>query len=134
VPEKPEIAPSDDDVAVVRSQVVESLLDDLQRELGHPLDVQIEVVVNGTQVSGLRMRSSGDGRPQSGTVRLRFRPTGDPTRKLFFAEAVFSKDQRRPAFSGFVVRGAVRIGERGRDADYKTWAVKRNNWTWSKWL
>jgi hypothetical protein len=132
MPEKPDSEPKASDVEAVRTGAIHKITEDLERELGHLLDFTIDVVVNDRVFQTLPPQP----RPgaQVGTVRLRFRNTGDPARRLFFIDAVFPQDERTPTFSGFVCRGHVRR-EGGRSvAAFETWTLTREDWNWHRWL
>lgn len=137
MPEKPEAVVSNHYVTTVLDQVLGDLLSRLERELGHPLRAHVALYSGGQLIQDYGERSSSPSPQQPiqcGEVRVRFRPTAIDQRFLFFLDAVFEHDVRRPAFSGFSVSGDVRPRNAELCAGFSTWVVKRNDWTWQKWL
>jgi hypothetical protein len=68
----------------------------------------------------------------SGEIRLRFRPTFNPSRFLVRAEAIFKKPCLANGFSGFMVKGQV-IHDRHIIAKRSAWTIRYNVWEWTGW-
>ncbi|MHB0972576.1 MAG: hypothetical protein ACYC7A_22505 [Thermoanaerobaculia bacterium] len=134
MPEKPEAQPDPDHVAAVIESVLEPLLERLHVELDHPLSVTVEVVRDAQLVQRIPAVGREDTTGQSGIVRIRFRETGDPKRRLFFLQARFESDARIPTFSGFTCRGSVETNEGRTVAAFNGWAVNREDSRWHPWL
>jgi hypothetical protein len=136
MPEKPECAPSLTDIEAVLANVVEPLLRQSAAEVGHSLRANVQVFRDGRildELSESCASSTTEGNLQTGIVRIRFRETGSPSRKLFFAQAVFQPDERTPTFSGFLCRGDVKTTAGETCASFNSWVITREDRAWHPW-
>lgn len=134
--EKPETRPPTEYVSAVVDRVAADVITRLSEEVGHPLRAEVSLFLDGSRIEFSDDVSSGgnDNAIQTGEIRIRFRPTYQEDRYLFFLDSVFERDERTPAFSGFTVRGDIGLKDATPAPQYRTWTVKWNDFGWRNWL
>ena len=113
--------------AVLRYEVLPRL-NQLARELRHPLEMTVELIRDGVVVGTGPMLSAtaAKGPPQRGGLGLTFMQVFDPDSRLFRAQAQFTHDERTPAFSGFEIEGHVTSTGDTATTRVGAWVVLRN--------
>lgn len=109
MPVRPETEPLPAHVDAVLRHVVQPRLNQLSRELRHPLGMTVALMRDGMVVGSAPTLSAatGAGSPQQGELQLTFKQVFNPDSRLFQAEAQFAPDERTPTFSGFSIEGHV---------------------------
>jgi hypothetical protein len=112
--------------AVLRLEVLPRL-NQLSRELRHPLEMTVALVKDGMVVGTAPMLSAAvrGGPPQTGGLRLTFKQVFNPDSRLFQAHAQFAPDERTPAFSGFEIEGHVTSTDDAVTTRVGAWIVLR---------
>lgn len=127
MPSRPETEPLPAHVeAVLRCEVLPRL-NQLARELRHPLEMTVALIRDGVVGTGpMLSATAAGGPPQRGGLRLTFMQVFDPDSRLFRAQAQFTRDERTPAFSGFEIEGHVTSTDDTATTRVGAWVVLWN--------
>lgn len=124
--------------AVIESAVVPAIRD-IEKNLGVVLPTVVTLWT--PSMEGPKILVTGQGTLEAalaqsprGEMRLSFRDTAVQGRLLYFGEAVYAQDlSPKTGFSGFDLRGAVRL-EGGRiSIDDDSWTIKYKVWRFRGW-
>ncbi len=128
MPSRPEMEPLPAHVEAVLRHEVLPRLNQLARELRHPLEMTVALIREGVEVGSAPMLSAPatGGPPQRGELRLSFMQVFDPDSRLFRAQAQFERDERTPGFSGFEIEGHVTSTDDTAKTRVGAWVVLRN--------
>jgi hypothetical protein len=131
------IQPPTQVVAKVISDAICPVLGKLESELGNSLPTVVtvwapnmegpKILATPAGVCSLDLRQQGD-------LRLSFRETAVEGRLLFFGEAIYSRAlSPNTGFSGFEVKGEVKVGAGETIVTPGPWTIRYNIWDWRGW-
>jgi len=135
-----EYRPSPELVGQALVEVVCPVVKGLQREL--KLDLTCAVVVLAGGVPGPIVElSCGKVRKAAGArtapdreARITFRHAFPGNRKIFFVEAIYRDIKHPSGFSGFHVKGEVRLLNEGATMKSLGYTIRYNDFEWKDWI
>jgi hypothetical protein len=137
MPQEDEFLP---DLPIINEVVKVAILPVIQcceETLGESLAADFQVLVHGviqhsSFLAGMRGHKNDK---QSGYIRLIFRRTNNPIRCRFHCEAIYTElAASKSGFSGFTIRGDVRVEPSRIHVSTKGGAYRHNVWEWQGWV
>lgn len=127
-------------VTAVIEKAVAPALRDIEKDLGAVLPTVVTLWT--PHMEGPKILVTGQGtleaavaQPPKGEMRLSFRETAVEGRLLYFGEAVYAQDlSPKTGFSGFDLRGVVRLEGDRISVEDDSWMIKYKVWRFRGWL
>jgi hypothetical protein len=137
--EKTQAIPSEDYISAVFQDVIKKMIQQLSAQINHSLSVEVYLYKNDELVRNLgvilcQLEEGNEQSTQEGEARLKFRETYVPTRYLFRIDAILEKHEHNPSFSGFMVKGDIKISGSSLIHEVKGLVINHNDWNWHPWF